>query len=118
MKSELGTSVIKRVNFETVDLSRGILMKLGFSDIISQLTIVKSLEKVLRIAPSRIKVLTSTYELQEIKDKVTTHHNAPEYVYEVVIAPDPTNDTKTPMDIAQSFEESEEEKEAFKELIP
>ena len=36
-------------------------MKLSFSDIIPKLTIVKSLEKVLRIAPSRIKVLTSPY---------------------------------------------------------
>lgn len=61
LMSELGTSEIKKITFKTTDLSRGIIMKLGFSDIVTQLEIVKALEKVLRIAPSRIKVLTSPY---------------------------------------------------------
>lgn len=67
-------------------------MKLTFTNIVQTLTIVKSLERILRISPLRIKVLTSIYELQQIQASISSKNNAPNYVYEIVIAPDALND--------------------------
>lgn len=41
--SELGNSTIKMATFKTKDLSKGVLMKLTFNQIVSNLDIVKSL---------------------------------------------------------------------------
>ena len=103
LDSELGTSEIKRISFETTDLSKGVLMKLTFNDIDENLDIVKNLERILRISPLRIKVLTSKFELEKIRNSMNQYKNEPKYVYEVVISPDPTNDTMTPMDIVENF---------------
>lgn len=67
-------------------------MKLTFTTIVPSLTIVKSLERILRISPLRIKVITSTYELLQMQVNITNKHNALSYVYEIVIAPDASND--------------------------
>ncbi len=74
-------------------------MKFTFLDIVSNLQIFKALEKIMRISPFRIKVLTSTYELQLIKDATNQYKNKPKYIYEVVIAPNPHNDQVSPMSI-------------------
>lgn len=95
-ESTLGQSFIMKKSFKTTDLSKGIVMKLSFKSIVDSLTIVKALERILRISPMRIKVLTSTYELQLLQSTITSEKNAPYYVYEIVIAPDPLNDVKTP----------------------
>lgn len=93
-------------------------MKLTFLDIVGSLDIVKTLQKILRISPFRIKVLTSNFELQLIKDNINQYKNNPKYLYEVVIAPDPTNDITTPMQIAQSFASSESDLAALKKNMP
>lgn len=80
-KSELGTSAIKSIQFKTVELSKGVLMKLTFNDIVANLDIVKSLERIMRISPFRIKVLTSTYDLNIIRNNANQYKNAPKYVY-------------------------------------
>ena len=43
LQSELGDSSIKRISFVTTDISKGIMMKLTFNDIVENLEIVKSL---------------------------------------------------------------------------
>lgn len=93
-------------------------MKLTFNDIVSNLDIVKSLERIMRISPLRIKVLTSTYDLNLIRNNANQYKNAPKYVYEVVIAPDPTNDTITPMNIVSGFLNSSVSTGLFKEYLP
>ena len=103
LQSELGNSAISRISFETIDISRGVLMKLTFSNIVQNLDIVKSLERIMRISPLRIKVLTSPYEFQQIRNNINQYKNNPKYVYEIVIAPDATNDTTTPIDIVKNF---------------
>lgn len=72
----------------------------------------------MRISPFRIKVLTSTYELQLIKDATNQYKNQPKYIYEVVIAPDPNNDNTSPMNIVKSFVESSYDRASFKKLLP
>ena len=69
-------------------------MELTFNSIVQTLSIVKSLERILRISPWRIKVLTSIYELQQLQTQanLSTNNNALKYVYEIVIAPDANND--------------------------
>lgn len=44
----------------------------------------------------RIKVITSTFELQLLQNTITKDKNTPYYIYEIVIAPDPLNDLKKP----------------------
>jgi len=78
-------------------------MKLQFSTIVSNLVIVKALEKIMRISPLRIKILTSPYLLALTYDPTNPHANDPAYIYEVVIAPDSTNDTPSPLEIVQNF---------------
>ena len=118
LKSELGDSRIKRISFRTTELSKGVLMKLTFNDIVSNLLIVKSLERILRISPFRIKVLTSTYDLQIIKNNVNQYKNDPSYVYDIVIAPDATNDTTTPEGIVLGFINNQTNLDQFQEYIP
>ena len=60
-ESTLGQSAIMMKSFKTTDLSKGVVMKLSFKSIVDSLTIVKALERIMRISPMRIKVLTSTY---------------------------------------------------------
>lgn len=74
-------------------------MKLTFNDVVGSLEIVESLERILRLSPFRIKVTTSTYELTRRKNALNRFKNNAKYVYEVVIAPDPTNDAVTPRQI-------------------
>ncbi len=93
-------------------------MKLTFNDIVANLDLVKSLERILRITPLRIKVLTSTYNLQKIRDSTNQYQNSPKYVYEVVIAPDPTNDTTTPLSIVESFLQNSTSKGTFGGYLP
>lgn len=100
-ESTLGQSSIMKKSFKTTEISKGIGMKLSFKDIVDSLTIVKALERILRISPMRIKILTSTFELQLLKTTITDNKNAPYYIYEVVIAPDPSNDIKSPLQIVQ-----------------
>ncbi len=95
-ESTLGQSGIMMKSFKTTDLSKGVVMKLSFKYIVDSLTIVKALERILRISPIRIKVLTSTYELYLLQSTINSDKNNPYYLYEVVIAPDPVNDIKSP----------------------
>lgn len=42
-ESTLGQSLIKKQSFKTTDLSKGVIMRLSFKEIIDSLTIVKAL---------------------------------------------------------------------------
>lgn len=57
--SNLGTSNIFAINFTTKSLSNGAQMTLNFKSIVKTLDLVNTLVSVLRITPTRIKVLTS-----------------------------------------------------------
>ena len=93
-------------------------MKLTFKDIVENLDIVKSLERIMRISPLRIKVLTSKSDLQAIKNSINQYKNQPKYIYEVVIAPDATNDTTTPKNIVQSFINNQTSLNLFASYMP
>jgi hypothetical protein len=104
-------------SFKTTDLSKGVVMKLSFKSIVDSLTIVKALERILRISPMRIKVVTSTYELQLLQSTINNNNNNPYYVYEVVVAPDPINDIKSPENIVKDFIDNTAYKNQFKTEI-
>jgi hypothetical protein len=95
-----------------------VVMKLSFTSIVSSLTIVKSLERIMRISPLRIKVLTSTFELQQMQNAIDATDNVPQYLYEVVIAPDANNDVKTPMTIVEDFINNSTNRASLKSQIP
>ena len=46
------------------------------------------------------------------------HKNNPKYKYEIVIAPDPTNDTMTPMEIVEGFLNNPTSTNLFKTYLP
>jgi hypothetical protein len=79
-------------SFKTLDISSGVVMKVSFKTIINSLTIVTALQRILRLSPMRIKVLTSEYELQLIQNSLSSSTNIPNYIYQIVVAPDPSND--------------------------
>lgn len=116
-ESTLGQSTIMKKSFKTTDLSKGIVMRLSFKNIVDSLTIVKALERILRISPVRIKILTSTFELQLLQSTITSSKNTPYYVYEVVISPDPVNDIKSPEQTVKEFIESNSKKDQFKSEV-
>lgn len=67
----------------------------------------------MRISPLRIKILTSPYLLALTYDATNPNLNDPAYIYEVVIAPDSTNDSPSPMEIVKNFLENETNRELF-----
>jgi hypothetical protein len=97
--SNLGTSSIVSIQFNTTSLSNGAQMTLQFTTIVATLDLVKALVQVLRVAPTRIKVLTSIYKLQQQKLAASSSDNQMTYFYDVVIAPDPANDVVSPISI-------------------
>jgi hypothetical protein len=57
----------------------------------------------MRITPTRVKILTSIYKLQQKQAAITSSDNKILYGYDIVIAPDSTNDIVAPLDIVANF---------------
>jgi hypothetical protein len=101
--NNLGTSAIVSIMFNTTALSNGAQMTLKFTTIVATLDLVQALVQVLRISPTRVKVLTSIYKLQQQQAAITINDNRNTYSYDVVIAPDPSNDVVSPLATVQNF---------------
>jgi len=98
-QSNLGTSVIQQISFSTTAISNGVQMKLYFTSVITNLELVNSLVQILRVSPLRIKILTSIYTLQQQQHATSNKDNKPRYAYDIVVAPDPSNDIIAPITI-------------------
>lgn len=96
-QSNLGTSVIRSINFTTTGISRGVQFRMQFTSIITNLVLVDNLVRSLRVNPGRIKVLTSTVTLQRQADISLSSNNKPKFTYDIVLAPDGSNDIISPM---------------------
>lgn len=116
--SNLGTSPIYSINFDTTLLSNGAQMTLYFSSIVGSLDLVNALVQVMRITPSRIKILTSIFKLQKKQEAITANDNKILYGYDIVVAPDPTNDIVTPLSIVAGFANTKTTLATFQGYIP
>ena len=116
--NNLGTSEISSIEFSTGKISRGVQMRLYFSSVITNLQLVDALRQVMRVEPIRIKILTSLFDLQQQQAAITANDNNPKYSYDVVIAPDATNDVVSPLSIVETFVNSAEEKTTFTNYLP
>ena len=114
----LGYSIIVNNTFMTSQLSLGAVMKLKLTDIVNPLTIVSALQQIFRIKPNRIKVLTSNQDLQKIKSSVDSLRNTLDYLYEVVIVPDATNDNPVPLDIVKTLANNATNLALLKTYVP
>jgi hypothetical protein len=93
-------------------------MHITFTSVIQNYDLVEALVQVLRISPLRIKILTSIYDLQTISAATTINDNSPKFPYDVVIAPDATNDIISPLSIVSNFANSTALQSTFKSSIP
>lgn len=93
-------------------------MALKFTDLIDPLKLVQALKEVLRITPTRIKILTSVYKLQQKKAAITSKDNRVLYTYDIVIAPDASNDVTSPLSIIASFANTNESLKTFQGYLP
>jgi hypothetical protein len=84
-------------------LSNGAQMTLPFTSIVTTLNLVNALVQVLRITPTRIKVLTSEFKLTQQQASVSSNDNQITYNYDVVISPDSSNDIVSPITIIKNF---------------
>lgn len=118
LRSNLGTSSIISITFNTTKLSNGAKMILYFTSIVPTLDLVNALVQVIRITPTRVKVLTSIFKLQKKMAAITSNDNQVLYGYDVVIAPDPVNDIISPLSILASFATNKQTLATFKTYLP
>lgn len=116
--SNLGTSSIVSINFNTSAISKGVQMRLYFKEIVSNLNLVNALVQALRITPLRVKILTSNYVLQQLASNATSSDNKLIYPYDIVIAPDASNDIISPLTLVKNFVTNNSSLSAFSTALP
>jgi hypothetical protein len=117
-QNNLGTSPILSMPFTTTTISKGVQMTLQFTTVVANLDLVNALVQVLRISPLRIKILTSTFSLQTKQAATTVNDNKPSYAYNIVIAPDASNDIISPLTTVATFANSSSALSALQSSLP
>lgn len=102
-QSNLGTSAIKNIRFSTNTISKGVQFRMYFTSIITNLVLVNNLVQSLRVNPVRIKILTSIVSLQRQANYSQDSNNKPKFAYDIVLAPDQSNDIISPITIIRNF---------------
>lgn len=119
LSSSVGDSDISYVRFNTTQSSNGAEMVIALSSIQTNSTVLTAVSKVLRIPLSRMAVLTFSTTLQNYSSTYnSTIMNQRSYVYTIVIAPNPTNETQSPIDLANSLRYSNDTQSALLTLLP
>ena len=119
LNSSVGISNIRFERFRTEKSSNGAGVMIALSDIEEESVVIEEFSKVLRINPDRMKIIT-------IKEKLTSHQNTFEstvmnsrqYIYDIVIGPNPLDDTIKPLDLLDEFVEDEEQHDRIEEFLP
>lgn len=82
-------------------------------------SLLTGLSNVWRIQQSRISLLTPTQSLTNLQNTFTsTVMNNRSYVYEIVVAPDITDDSTKPLDLLNAFLNSSSDMAMLQSLIP
>jgi hypothetical protein len=119
LNSTVGISTTVYQNFSTSNASNGASITLAMSTPVNVTTLLSALSNVWRIQLSRIGLLTSNQTLNTLQSSFSSSvMNNRSYVYEVVVAPDTTDDSITPLDLLNSFIASRSEISMLLQLIP
>lgn len=117
-QSNLGTSTIQSVNFSTTGISKGVQFRMYFTSVITNLVLVDNLVRSLRVNPGRIKILTSIVTLQKQANISQSSNNKPKFAYDIVLAPDGSNDIISPMTTISNFAKSTSALASFQSGVP
>jgi hypothetical protein len=117
-QSNLGTSSITSVSFSTTDISKGVQFRMYCTTVVTNLLLVNSLVQSLRVNPGRIKVLTSIATLQQQANVSNSTNNKPKFAYDIVLAPDESNDIISPITTIRAFAKSNSALVSFQSSIP
>lgn len=117
-QSNLGTSAITSINFSTTVISKGVQFKMYFTAVVDNLLLVTSLVQSLRVSPGRIKILTSLYTLNQQAQAVNSNNNKPIFTYDIVLAPDESNDIVSPYTTISTFASSNSSLLSFQLSVP
>lgn len=86
---------------------------------VNETHLISALSSVWRIRSSRIGILTLPQKLEDLKNTFTSSvMNNRSFVYEVVVAPDTSDDSSKPLDLLNSFVQSASSKAMLLELVP
>lgn len=119
LNSTVGNSAIVYRQFSTSKASNGATITLAMSSPINVTSLLAGLSNVWRIQQSRIGLLTPTQSLTNLQTTFTpTVMNNRSYVYEIVVAPDITDDSTKPLDLLNSFLKSSSDMAMLQSLIP
>jgi hypothetical protein len=86
--------------------------------VVTNLLLVNSLVQSLRVNPGRIKVLTSIATLQQQANVSNSTNNKPKFAYDIVLAPDESNDIISPITTIRAFAKSNSALVSFQSSIP
>jgi hypothetical protein len=104
LNSTVGFSSIIFSNFTTAKASNGAVIKLAMSSIVNDTSFLTAFSNILRIDSKRIFILTVTSVLSNLQQTYqSTVMNNRSYIYEVVVAPDLSDDSIRPIDLLNSF---------------
>lgn len=100
VNSSVGVSDIKFELFQTKKSSNGAAITIAFSSIETNANVIDALSKTLRIVPSRISILTVSTILTAAQSTFSNIvMNTRQYVYDIVIGPNPQDDSIRPIDL-------------------
>lgn len=117
-QSNLGISSISSVAFSTIGISKGVQFRMYFTSVITNLVLVDSLVQALRVNPGRIKILTSIVTLQKQANISQSSNNKPTFAYDIVLAPDESNDIIPPITTITNFANSSSALASFQSSVP
>ena len=104
LNSTIGISSVFFKNFTTAKASNGAAIKIAMTTPINVTSYVTALSQVLSIVPSRIYILTPTQVLateQSTFQSIVMNNRY--YIYDTIIAPNPEDDSISPMDLLKAF---------------
>jgi hypothetical protein len=119
LNSTIGISSIFYKNFTTAKASNGAAIKIAMSTPINVTSYVTALSQVLSIVPARIYILTPTQILvNEQSTFQASVMNNRYYIYETIIAPNPQDDSISPISLLNTFKSDSNAKALLLSFIP
>lgn len=104
MNSTVGISALYFLNFSTAKVSNAAAIKLALNDTVDNIHLIESISQVLRINSSRVYILTNRQVLTDQKDSYQVSvMNKRLYMYDVLVAPNPQDDSTRPIALLKAF---------------
>ncbi|KAL4456526.1 hypothetical protein ABPG74_000633 [Tetrahymena malaccensis] len=99
-----GYSETANLLFKTLILNYGTIIHIPLSDLLKPEEVIDKLSKTIRVPTSRFINITSyEYNLQQKKSYQQNSNVAPNYFYEIILAPNQYNDNPSPKQLVDKF---------------